>query len=436
MNLELLAILEKAYQDLDLFPLLEPAEIQDFRVEYGREVLVRLKREVEASTKSGKMVFAGHRGCGKSTLLKSFAVEMQKRHFVLFFSIADVIELSDINHINILYAISLMLLSKATQAGVKIPEQTQKSLVEWLITTRTQTATQELKSELGVGGDVFKLLTAKLKQEESFRDEIKQTYERKVSELVEKANQVAGYIQAATQKPVLVVIDDLDKLDLHLVEAIYRNNIKSLFSPQFRIVFTIPVSALQDPIVMGSLTSEGIVRVQQFPVSKFFPKAESRNPEAEPIATTFKTFSEVLGKRIPAGLIDPTTAKRLVLHSGGVIRELVRIARECCTECMVRLESEPDRQTVTIDDEILTIALRNLRNDFARQLGASLYQGLVRVYQTQAQLDLDGDREAFAKLLHSLCVLEYQNDDLWYDVHPIVADLLRRRELIGASEAE
>ena len=29
-----------------------------------------------------------------------------------------------------------------------------------------------------------------------------------------------------------------------------------------------------------------------------------------------------------------------------------------------------------------------------------------------------------------MMVLEYQNDELWYDVHPIVVDLLRREGLI------
>jgi hypothetical protein len=27
-------------------------------------------------------------------------------------------------------------------------------------------------------------------------------------------------------------------------------------------------------------------------------------------------------------------------------------------------------------------------------------------------------------------VLEYENDDLWYDLHPLVTDLLKRKNLI------
>jgi predicted AAA+ superfamily ATPase len=106
MNQALLKRLETAYNDLDLYPLVEPEAIARFRVEYGREVLVRLESEVDAAGKAGKVVFAGHRGCGKSTLLKRFAVDMQSKYFVVLFSIADLIEMSDVSHVNILYSMA------------------------------------------------------------------------------------------------------------------------------------------------------------------------------------------------------------------------------------------------------------------------------------------------------------------------------------------
>jgi hypothetical protein len=96
---------------------------------------------------------------------------------------------------------------------------------------------------------------------------------------------------------------------------------------------------------------------------------------------------------------------------------------------MVQLEIEPDRQTLKIDREILTIAVQNLRNDFARQIGSSLYDLLVQVYQTSEPEDTSN--EGFVKLLHGLMVLEYENAALWYDVHPIVVDLLKQKKLIS-----
>ncbi|HEY9888080.1 MAG TPA: P-loop NTPase fold protein, partial [Candidatus Obscuribacterales bacterium] len=283
MDQALLAQFQQAYQNLDLFPLVEPENIERFRVDYGLEVLVRLRQEIDASTQNGKFVFAGHRGCGKSTLLKRLAIEMQPRHEVVFFSIADLIEMSDITHTNILYAIALMMLHRASLKRIAVSDDIKDTLLGWNTTVRKQLSSQGTTGEAGLGGEWFKLFTAKLQRERSFREELETTFDKKISDLVGKCDRLAATLQTATKRPVLVIIDDLDKLDLPLVEAIYRNNIKSLFSPQFRIVFTIPVSAVQEPQITGALTSEGIVRPHLFPVAKFFPKEQRHAPDAEPV---------------------------------------------------------------------------------------------------------------------------------------------------------
>jgi energy-coupling factor transporter ATP-binding protein EcfA2 len=428
MDLDLLAKFQQAYKDLDLFPLVEVENIQKFRVDYGLEVKVRLKSEIEASLKDGKFVFAGHRGCGKSTLLKRLALEMADRHRVVFFSIADLIEMTGVTHTNILYAIALLMLSHADQVNANVAEDIRETVLGWNTSTHKQILGQSNKGEVGAQVDFLKIFTVKLQQEKSFRDELETTFAKKISDLVGKIDRLAAAIQIKTKKLVLVIIDDLDKLDLPLVEAIYRQNVKALFSPQIRIVFTIPVSAIQEPQVMGSLQSEGVVRPHLFPVAKFFPKNDRHNLEAEPSTKNLNIFLKVLEYRIPKGLLAPETAREIVLKSGGVMRELVRIARECCTECMVKIEIEPELATVTIDHEVLDAALRNLRNDFARQIGSGLYDLLVAVYTTSEAED--SSNEGFVKLLHGLMVLEYENSSLWYDVHPIVVDLLKQKKLI------
>jgi energy-coupling factor transporter ATP-binding protein EcfA2 len=430
MDQDLLKKFQQAYQDLDLFPLVEPEDIEKFRVDYGLEVMVRLKREIEASVANGKFVFAGHRGCGKSTLLKRLALDMTEKHHVVFFSIADLIEMSAVTHVNILYAIGLLLLSHGKKIGATLSEDIESTILGWNIATHKQVVGKSVKGELSVNTDFLQVVTAKLQQEKSFRDELETTFAKKISDLVGKIDRIATAIQIKTKKQVLVIIDDLDKLDLGLVEGIYQNNIKALFSPQIRIVLTIPLSAVQEPKVMGALNSEGIVRPHLFSVAKFFAKEDRRNPEAEPISKTLNVFVKVLEKRIPDGLISPQVAREMILKSGGVMRELVRIARECCTECMVQLEIEPDQANVIINHEILTAALQNLRNDFVRQiLKANLSNLLIQVYNTG---DFgDSNTEDFVKLLHSLMVLEYINGDLWYDVHPLVADWLKQKKLIS-----
>ena len=130
MNQDLLARFQQAYKDLDLFPLVEPENITKFRVDFGMEVMIRLKREIEASEKDGKFVFAGHRGCGKSTLLKRLGLEMVG-HYVVFFSIADLIEMTAVTHTNILYAIALSLLHHGTKLRLSLSKDIQETILGW-----------------------------------------------------------------------------------------------------------------------------------------------------------------------------------------------------------------------------------------------------------------------------------------------------------------
>jgi DNA replication protein DnaC len=67
-------------------------------VEYGRSALEALVQLVEDhAAQEAKIIFSGHRGCGKSTLLAKFGREARGRYFVTFFSISDLIEMSDVN---------------------------------------------------------------------------------------------------------------------------------------------------------------------------------------------------------------------------------------------------------------------------------------------------------------------------------------------------
>ena len=83
---------------------------------------------------------------------------------------------------------------------------------------------------------------------------------------------------------------------------------------------------------------------------------------------------------------------------------------------------------VTINEAILTEAVKSLRNQFARPIGTHRYTLLVETYTHFTPPDAESAE--FLELLHGLYVLDYENDDLWYDLHPLVADLLQRKQLI------
>ncbi len=427
----LLEVFQKAYQDTDLTPLVGERQLADFHVEYGVEPLEELEQLIQDhGSGAAKVIFSGHRGCGKSTLLSALGRRLSDRYFVSVFSIAETIEMSDVNHINILFAIATNLMLDAKYQQIKIPDATARSLHKWFAKrTRTETETP-VSAEVSVGFDLFKMIAGRLKTEASIRDEIKQEFERNISDLVNKLNEIAAIIQGESKKPVLAIIDDLDKLDLSVVKPIFQDHIKALFLPGFNIVYTIPISSLRNTSLRASLQTESDDQIVVMPVSKLLDREQLRRENPTYREQSVGTLCEVLSKRIPSEILDAETARQIVLYSGGVLRELIRISNRCCRICLRQIRRQPDDREIRISQEVLAQAIDNLRLDFETTLGQADYEILESTYQNF--LPADPQEQSFLDLLHGLHILEYRNSEIWYDLHPIVKDLLARKELIHA----
>lgn len=427
MSGDLLKSFQEAYRNLELLPLVEEKDLQQFRVDYGEETIEELEQLTEDSPNSdGKIVFSGHRGCGKSTLLAEFSKRLRDRYFVVLFSIAETIEMSDVNHINILFSIGVNLMLEAEARQVEIPQSTKDTLNRWFA-KHTRTEAAGIQTEAETKGSIFKSITTKLKVDSTIRYEIKQEFERKVSDLVAQLNIIAAAIQYSVNQEILVIIDDLDKLDLAVVNTIYKDNIKALCLPGFRIIYTIPIAAMRETVLRTIIVTETNDQIVVMPVLKLFTKGQSRIANTQLRAETSGILCEILKKRIASELIIEKTAENIVLNSGGVLRELIRVANECCRICL-RLIRRKAGNKVVIDDAILETAINNIRNDFALPLGKSDYEILKTTYDNFKPED--PKQQEFLDLLHGLYVLEYRNRQNWYDVHPIVVELLREEGLI------
>ncbi|QLE58297.1 ATP-binding protein [Nostoc sp. TCL26-01] len=428
MSEELLKSFQQAYSNLELFPLMEEKTMEDFRVDYGKDLIADLIQLVEDSPNGdGKIVFTGHRGCGKSSLLAKFSKQIQNNYFVVLFSIADSIEMSAVNHINILFAIALNLMSEAEARKVQIPQTTKDQIYGWFA-TRTRTTEVELGAGLELGFDLLSFLKAQLKADAKVREEITQEFERKISDLVARINEIAALIQVAAQKEVIVIIDDLDKLDLGRVNDIYRDNIKALFQPNIRIIYTIPIAVMCDTFLWPLISAETNYQTVVMPVIKIFAKSDKRLPNAQPRSEATNILCEILQKRISGELIDKSAAEKIVVYSGGVLRELIRLANGCCRICLRLIRQKPGEKVV-IDDQIIEQAIKQIRNDLSMRLGKDDFEILQVTYEQFEPEDVQ--QQEFLELLHGLYVLEYRNDETWYDVHPILVETLKRRGLIN-----
>ncbi|NJN22877.1 MAG: hypothetical protein HC812_19005 [Leptolyngbya sp. RL_3_1] len=152
-----------------------------------------------------------------------------------------------------------------------------------------------------------------------------------------------------------------------------------------------------------------------------------RDSNRSPDAACVALFAEVINKRLPAALVDPEVKQQMILKSGGVLRELIRIVDLCCDRCMQELRGRIrrevfDKSPVIIDQAVLDTVLTDLQISYAEPLGQVDFELLKLIYERFKPQDVENQR--FLDLLHGLYVLEYRNAVLWYDLNPIVFDLL------------
>ncbi|MFN5397683.1 MAG: hypothetical protein ACK5RE_17020 [Pseudanabaena sp.] len=168
------------------------------------------------------------------------------------------------------------------------------------------------------------------------------------------------------------------------------------------------------------------------PVLKLYAKGVNRQPDGKPEAAAMKVLQSVITRRIDADLLEDGIVEKIALSSGGVLRDVVRIAQRCCSEVLVKLRRmKRQKQSidhVRIDQDILQESLDKLRNDIQLGLSKTDREILVQVYNQF--IPENPKEEAFLILLHTVVVIEYRNRESWYDVHPLIMEQLKIEKLI------
>jgi len=426
--------------NLQLEPLLTQAALDKFGVEYQTELIDELEQAIEDdATGTGKQIFTGYLGCGKSTLLAELRFRLLKtgRYFIVMFSIADTIERSAVDHVNILFSTAVELLQASERQSVKLKPGLKRDLYRWL-GKHTQTESEaveaaiEATGEASVKGGIPLLLEflakikSTLKVNSVVRREISTEFARKTSDLIARLNEIQIYLENATGQKVLVIIDDLDKLDLSVTTTLFSQNIQPLLDPSFPILYTIPIATMQE-VAIKSMIESYVTKIHVMPVAKFFSRATVRLSDRVPDAGMMEIFQDVLDRRLPNGLIEPGLRQEIVLKSGGILRELIRIMDLCGAACLQELRRQIrreqfDQPEVKINAAILEKVLGDLRINYATPLGQSDYALLKVIYDELSPPQAEDAR--FRTLLHGLYILEYRNASRWLDLNPLVIDLL------------
>lgn len=421
-----------AYANTNYLRPLKGREMERFYVNRGlHSELKALVVQLEAGARTHpvnntKFLFVGHTGCGKSTELLRLANIIEtgtgRAQFLLEnflpiqYSVSEVVGLYNIEFVDIALSIILGIYREMERLGHMVDHSAARRVYDWLYQNQPSSQAASFvdngEGDMNLSlGSLIRLIDVRLKSEGEIREGIRARIRRYVPELISLINEVIYEVSFVTGKNILLIIDDLDKIQpLDAALNIFREHVKSLASFNCFAIYTAPISLLYD---------SASKHIGQFLEVHYMPMFRVRTKEGvpePPTAADVQTLREIVYRRVHPDLFEDGVLETIIDMTGGILRELIRVIRNCCVYCA-------EYDISQISHEVLTYQKNRLKSEYYRILEHDDYKWLYRVKRTKSRANVN------MRHLESLCVLYYPNGKGWFDVHPVVSELLQEWEM-------
>ncbi len=435
-------VLNDVYKSLKSEPL-QIDELDEFYVDtyIGREEnqVKGLERNLLRNlNENSKILFSGYRGCGKSTELNKLAHKISDSYYTISFSVFDELDALSLSHIDIIIAILEQLLNFVQKENIRVSpdylnlanawfnSQEVRKVIEFRTSAEIENSpfsmllksVGSLKSSVKMGGDYKRVVT--------------ETIDKKLSDLIEVTNALINDINlkilGSSKDRLLIIIEDLDKLDLPRAEDLFANYASILTRINTNIIFTFPISLCYHRLfnVIRSYF-DSIVELTMIKVKN---KNGSVNDEG------INVLYKIIEKRLDVSLFEEDIIKGFIIKSGGCIRDLFRMLDLAANSAL-----DWERAKITKTDYCK--AYWRIRDDYKRSLSAyKTEDGEIITEQDYEEIlisvaksnDAPRNRAAL-DLRHNLSILSYYGS-YWYDIHPVLRDALIDAQKLDKDEAD
>ncbi len=397
--------------------------------------------EMALEDESASVLFYGHRGCGKSTELNKFLADRPGMFLPVQFSVLDEMTPTNAQAEDLVLVIIERLLKTAEQENIPLEDERLDKVYQWFAeTTEESRKGHGTSMEMGAGVDTSSApmgkllgLFARFKGEVKFNSYSEETsifhLRKRPSDLIARANEILRPMQSAMEKQgdarrLVVVVEDMDKLDLKQAHEIYVNNANLLTGLDVRIIYTIPIYLFHSPDADAFKNRfTGLVPLRMIKVSEPKPGGTTER------TTGFDTVKHILLERIGEDLIEDTALDQLVERTGGVLRHVFEVLQ--IVSIMADIQ-KPVRQ------EHVEYGLAQLRKELWQMIALPLesFHGapkdLKELYTRLCDYDKKQragekppcDSDAINQILLKSCALVEYNGEGWFGVHPLVAENL------------
>lgn len=400
-------------------PRYEPFDERHLRGESARQ---RLLRTMRLSATPTTQLFTGLIGSGKSTELRRLADEARREGF--FVAMANVVDREaplivrshPLQVADVLFATCFAIDEALRGVGIA-PHSRLDSL--WDALTRDI----GFEPALNLG---FVQLKAKFTGEPGVREQLNcrerespLAFKRGINRFVLQAQQVARDHELG--RDLLVILDGLEKVaDAAEVDAEPReNSLREVFLSNAEFV-RLPCHAVY-PVAPFMIQHAGEIGALYDAEPVMLPMVRIRDRKEKIDDAGVSGLLEVLRRReLMDAFSDESTARELVLASGGYLRDLLRLVREALQAC-----PESDER---IGGSLVEPAIRRIRRTYREGLFEE-YRAPLRQARQHKSFDLNDDtRRLLGRLLRAHMLLRYHNDEEWYDVHPLLCDEIAATE--------
>ena len=405
--------LEQALSIFNIGPL-RGSDLGQYYVERAESPLELMAVHLRAQRRL-KALFTGHRIAGKTTALNRLAADLADEFFVVHFSVQDTLNAYDVDYTDLMLALATRLLEQATDRrmfprGLRtmVRQDLLQDVLLWLQSRIEGLQFVPPDSEKSLSAQVnftAVQLEAKLSTETVTRQALRERVSGRMSELLDRMNWVTSEVERRSQRRALFIVEDIDKLDQANACKLFLEHARTLTAPEASIIYTFPVALRYSSDFAHIALNFG----QHF----VLPNVRLVDRDGNPNAQGRHTLERIFHSRLNPSLIDPEALGALIEASGGLVGTLVRLGGLAAGYALV------DRKEV-IDQASANDAVGEARGDFKAMLTKENYDVLRRQLAGERLTNEGPVRDA----LYNGSLLEYQDHDPWFGVHPIVRPLL------------
>lgn len=389
----------------------------------SRDAVGSLRRDILRTEGGGVFLFTGQSGSGKSTELHRLQRDLRARDCKVYY--VDLQEWLNFNEPVSLSSFLVSLLSGwVDQVGTVAAQRTP---AERLLTffTRTRLIPESIKLDAGAGPLKGQIQLA-MQTDADFRRSLEANLRRQLSSIVQQAHDFVAELKSDLcphgEKCVLLA-DSIEKMAgigigesaqavYDSVQQLFVGDGSALKLPGLHVVYSVSPFLLEQNNQLPAVLGTGAVVTM--PSVLVFQRNSS-----EPDLQGVEAVTELVARRFPpwVDVFTPAQLQRLILNTGGDLRELLRAVRVAINE---------DIEALPVPEAAVDQALASVRPP--KTIPAEHVAWLARLEASHdCELGDKIDARVLQRYLATKHVLVYLNGEPWYAVHPLLRDWVAER---------